>query len=666
MQVDEVQDTHLSEYEVVKHLAMRSGNLAFVGDTNQTIYEWRGSQPGELLARFEEDFAPVQKLSLEVNYRATKVLVKAANSVASRLREYVAESPGSRESRSELAASSSSAAPQAGPARRTSGCLPSEQADGGERICIRRCADEDGEARWISRQIERIARTRSIPYSKIGVLTRTNPRGMSISEVFSREGLPHVTVEQFRFFERMEIKDALACLKIIGNPRDKAGLTRVLLKLAPRIGDTAIADINSQSESTGLALSDLVLTSSYTHGDPFHRLIEAWDTEGLVVLDVETTDMYADIVEVVEVAATRIVRGEVIDTYSALLRNTVPVGPSESIHGYSDAILKAGGRSPREVFGELFRFVGGAVVAGHNAQSFDLPVIASHMRRLGMPQPDWLCYDTLDLAQRFVKSPGYSLAALADTIDLRHKPTHRALDDVRCTCDLLSELMPQIRRNAVDRQRVVLKYAERLKPFAALVDNWRIKAKVERPPELLREILETSGLRKHYSKEPNRLSNLDTLYGFFCKADQPGVEPWDALQHLIKLCAISTNVDLIAEDDDRVPVITVHQAKGLEFDYVFIATATDGQFPHYLSTGENRRHEEARIFYVAVTRARKQLFITYPVSLEAARGPLVLSSGSSSRSMSLGPELVLMRAMMRCAFSGCVGACRVLCVLDCG
>ena len=614
IQVDEVQDTHLSEYEIVRCLALRNKNLAFVGDTNQTIYEWRGSQPWELLEAFERDFSPVTRMSLKVNYRATEVLVRAANSVARHLTSPVREVYDSFMSRSQLAASNSLGTSRDEKGDRTGGCRAWASAEKGEKVCIRRFADGGSEARWVSSEIKRIAETHSVPYSRIGVLTRTNGRSADASKVFGREGLPHVTVEQFRFFERMEIKDALACLKILVNPRDKASVSRVLLKLAWRVGESTIAEINRRGDAIGLALSDFMTTSSYMHGDPFYRLLEAWDTEGIVILDVETTDIYADVVDVVEIAAARVVRGEVVDTYRAMLRNTVPVGPSESIHHYSDEFLRENGRDPADVFEEFSRFVGESVIAGHNAHAFDVPVIESHMCRLGLPRPDWVCYDTLDVAQRFVKSPGYSLETLADTLGLSHKPTHQASDDVSCTCDLLGELIPQVRKHTSDRQELVLKYGGNLKPFASLVDGWRTRAKTERPPDLLEEILETSGLKRVYAKEDDRLHNLDTLCRYFRDKDRPDMEPWDALHHLIKLCAISKNVDLLSEEDNQVPVITVHQAKGLEFDYVFIVGATDTEFPSYRSVREGREVEEARIFYVAVTRARRQLFITYPTS----------------------------------------------------
>lgn len=291
-----------------------------------------------------------------------------------------------------------------------------------------------------------------MPFSRIGVLTRTNKRAEGISQIFSSHGLPHVTVEQFRFFERAEIKDALACLKILVNPRDKASVIRALLRLARGVGESTITDVNRRGEQVGLALSDFMTTSSYIHGDPFYRLTEAWHTDGVVVLDVETTDIYADVVEVVEIAAARIAKDYAVGTYRALLRNTVPVGPSESIHHYRDDFLRANGRDPVEVFEEFSRFVGESIVAGHNAQAFDVPVIESHMCRLGLPRPGWVCYDTLDLAQRSVRSAGYSLEVLADTLGLSHKPTHKALDDVLCTCDLLGELIPQTRRHASDSE----------------------------------------------------------------------------------------------------------------------------------------------------------------------------------------------------------------------
>ena len=351
IQVDEVQDTHLSEYEIVRCLALRNKNLAFVGDTNQTIYEWRGSQPWELLEAFERDFSPVTRMSLKVNYRATEVLVRAANSVARHLTSPVREVYDSFMSRSQLAASNSLGTSRAEKGGRAGGCRAWASAEKGEKVCIRRFEDGDSEAQWVSGEIKRIVETYSVPYYRIGVLTRTNKRGADASKVFGRKA-PHVTVEQFRFFERMEIKDALACLKILVNPRDKASVSRVLLKLAWRVGESTIAEINRRGDAIGLALSDFMTTSSYMHGDPFYRLLEAWDTEGIVILDVETTDIYADVVDVVEIAAYEWSEAK----WSTLQSNASQYGAEISEHpSHSDDSLE-NGKSCRRLFEAPFRW----------------------------------------------------------------------------------------------------------------------------------------------------------------------------------------------------------------------------------------------------------------------------------------------------------------------
>jgi DNA helicase-2/ATP-dependent DNA helicase PcrA len=88
VQVDEVQDTHLSEYDIVKHLAMNSGNLAMIGDLDQTIYEWRGSEPDAVINQFKCDFDPTT-YSLTWNYRATKTLLNAASGFADSFEYYL-------------------------------------------------------------------------------------------------------------------------------------------------------------------------------------------------------------------------------------------------------------------------------------------------------------------------------------------------------------------------------------------------------------------------------------------------------------------------------------------------------------------------------------------------------------------------------------------------
>ena len=92
--------------------------------------------------------------------------------------------------------------------------------------------------------------------------------------------------------------------------------------------------------------------------------------------------------------------------------------------------------------------------------------------------------------------------------------------------------------------------------------------------------------------------------------DDPNRHPEVSLREIIKFTALAKNVDFLSDTDNRVPIITVHQAKGLEFDIVFIADAIEGEFPNYFAIQENKLEEEKRVFYVALTRAKNQLYLT--------------------------------------------------------
>ncbi len=207
VQVDEAQDTHLSEYEVLRILAEGSGNLALVGDLQQTIYEFRGSRPQEVLARFEQDFGPPLRLSLRENHRTTRTLLAAASAVGARL-----------------------VPPMEAP------LVPGPSARQGEPIVVYAGWGERDEADWIARRLQ-AEQAAGTPWSRMAVLTRTNRRATVISEVLEALAVPHVKVEQYHFFRRQEVKDALAWLRFLLHPYDTYSLRRLLLRPRRGVGE---------------------------------------------------------------------------------------------------------------------------------------------------------------------------------------------------------------------------------------------------------------------------------------------------------------------------------------------------------------------------------------------------------------------------------------------
>ncbi len=133
-----------------------------------------------------------------------------------------------------------------------------------------------------------------------------------------------------------------------------------------------------------------------------------------------------------------------------------------------------------------------------------------------------------------------------------------------------------------------------------------------RPFDVIREVMETARIFGYYKKEPKRINNLEELLNIAAELDEPNLSSEDALIEFLKISALSNSeINRLIKKTARIPVITVHQAKGLEYDYVFLAGMQDWLFPLYHAIKSGNLNEEKRLFYVTMTRAKKQLFLSY-------------------------------------------------------
>jgi DNA helicase II / ATP-dependent DNA helicase PcrA len=577
IQVDEVQDTHLSEYEIVRYLASRSGNIAMIGDLDQTIYEWRGSEPGKVISQFKTDFNPTE-YSLTLNYRATKTLLNAASAFADSF------------------------------ANRQTKITPAPECESGELIRVHTAINESEEGKWIGEQIKKLAGDNpNFAYNRVAVLARTKNRINLISSVLEQLNIPCITIEQYHFFMRQEVKDALAYLRFILNPFDTGSLRRLLRRPSRGIGDATINSVIDEGQKCGFRLTDMALSQTFVNGDPFSRLLEAYTSEKIVVFDVETTGFSITQDEVVEIAAVKLIEGKPAGEFHSYIANTVSVGDSEKVHGYSDKFLAINGRSAALVLREFFNFAEGALLVGHNV-AFDIKMVTAHARKVNLtvPQLEWA--DTWNLANRFIEADSYSLEALAAKLNLT-KPSHRANDDTRTTVELLLALIPLIKPREAYRQALVYRYGDEFEALAKQIEDWRDASQKLRPAQLLEKLLVESGLSDYY-RDDKRLQNLLRLVRIFQERDEQKLHPDTALRNLIEFTALAKNLDEIKSDNNQVPIITIHQAKGLEFDTVFIAGVSEGEIPSFLSLKHGKLEEEKRLFYVAMTRAKKHLFLS--------------------------------------------------------
>ncbi len=577
IQVDEVQDTHWSEYEVLKRLAARTGNIALFGDVDQTIYEWRGSRPLEILDGFRRDFTSVRQHFLSLNYRATKELLRVADTFADTF------------------------------ADRKTDLVPHPSLPEGLPPLVRVLKTDDDEAQWIAAAVADALR--QSPDERVGVLARGHARLETISRALAAAGVDHVTVEQFEFFRRQEVKDVLARARLILNSFDSGAARRLLLRPPSGVGGRSLDALAREGFPVGLRLADLFRVATHDRGEPFAALVDAIDDDAVVVFDVETTGLDPGQDEVIEIAATCVSRTGGGESFHAWVRPTRRVGESERIHGFSDAFLDEHGEDARDVFARFAAFVGDAHLVGHNVR-FDLDLLRYHSRRIGVEIAERPFDDTLEIARRWVAAERFDLASLAARLELDARPTHRAEDDVRTTIELLRRLEPALRDGASARAGVIARHGAPFRALAEKIEQWRSAADATRPAALLERVVVESGLKALYASSRRRSGHVDDLVRFFHAQDRAELPARVALDDLVRTAALSRNVDHLDADDRRVPVVTVHQAKGLEFDTVFLAGLSDGEFPAHLAEREGRLEEERRLFYVALTRARKRLVLT--------------------------------------------------------
>ena len=207
--VDEFQDTNAAQYLLVKQLARRHGNLCVVGDDDQAIYGWRGADVRHMLA-FQRDFPGTTLIKLEQNYRSTQVILDAANGVIAENAERLGKT-----------------------------LFTAKQ--GGDPVILLTAADERDEAEWLAAEFSRLAADGDIPYEGMAILYRTNAQSRPLEEAFRFRGIPYRLVGAVSFYERREVKDLLAYLRLIANPADDEALLRVVNVPRRGIGDASLS-----------------------------------------------------------------------------------------------------------------------------------------------------------------------------------------------------------------------------------------------------------------------------------------------------------------------------------------------------------------------------------------------------------------------------------------
>lgn len=478
--VDEYQDTNHAQYVLVRALTgdgrdgVSPGELTVVGDSDQSIYAFRGATIRNI-EEFERDFPGATTVMLEQNYRSTQNILGAANAVIA----------GNKDRR---------------PKR-----LWTASGDGAP-ITVDAADSEHDEARFVIREIDKLGES-GTDWGDIAIFYRTNAQSRALEEMLVRSGIPYRVVGGTRFYERREIKDALAYLQVVANPTDTVALRRVLNVPRRGLGARAEEALVAHSDRYGVSFGEALRHAWIQEGRPLG------EGEGI---DVPTPEVATD-------------PGPAIPgtpTADAASEPPEAVAPSSS-----------GGGRP-----------GVAVVGGSDP--------AASTPDEGEPTPE-----VVGLSPRAAKSvAGFwglieVLRALADAGESSARILEEALDHTGYLAELRRSEDPQ---------------------DASRVEN----------------LAELHSVAEDFSRQT------------------PGGTLVDFLER-VSLVADSDQVPAEGQRGGQVTLMTVHTAKGLEFPVVFVTGMEDGTFPHQRSLGEpSELAEERRLAYVAITRARKRLYLT--------------------------------------------------------
>ncbi len=504
--VDEYQDTNHVQYEIANLLAAKYQNLMVVGDDDQSIYSWRGADITNILD-FEKDFKNCKTVKLEQNYRSTGHILSAANAV-------VRHNSQRKDKR-----------------------LFTAEGDG-EKIQAFQASDERDEGRWIAGEIEKL-HAKGTSYDDIAVFYRTNAQSRILEDMFLRAGVPYKIVGGTRFFDRAEIRDVMAYLKMIVNPADEMSVKRVINTPRRGIGSTSIQKIEQLARDNRCSFFQACEIACAETG-----MFSAKVRNGLssfVSLVREGRRMDGELKDVVEMIVDK----------TGLLQAFRAEGTMES-ESRAENIQEFLGVAAE--FEETHEDIEGTLESLEELRAAGVADVPAGVE----PEPVVV---SAPAPEPGPSAPASSFEAL---VGARDAAGSNPLDSLAAPA-----LSPQ-------------------DALAAAIAGNAYTAPTELPAGAV------------------HAGEIERTYGpLTCKA----------LPALMEWLALRSDLDSLAGETHAITMMTIHSAKGLEFPAVFVAGMEEGIFPHVHDFGGSddpgKLEEERRLAYVAITRARKRLFLTY-------------------------------------------------------
>ena len=476
---------------------------------------------------------------------------------------------------------------------------------------------------------------------RTAVIVSANSDADRISEAMTEAGLTHFKVSGCDLFDTPDVKLLLAHLSVLSNEHNSIAWTRIMKGVRAFPSHALARRFNWKLKQLALSPSDFLLYPESCYTAEFLR---AYDEEEIIVFDTETTglDVFND--DIIEIAAIRIKGGEVIgeplDLYIETDKPILPMlgdkeNPMYAI--YHEKMSTGELLSPSDALQRFLAYVGTSPILGHNA-NYDYNILDNNLQRYckdTMPAHDIRCFDSLKLIRLLAPSlHSYKLESLLETFHLAGVNSHQAIDDVKATVSLVRLCSEKAREKQA--QQAAFIHHPKVKPFANVLRsnygecyreavNRLYKLSTDHEPALVSELAAAYNAFRSDGLI-NDIPRLDYILRYLRTDMLTDEAVANALAP--QLSQYIMDINTLKEADfcnsksilERIYVTTVHKAKGLEFDNVIIFDAADGRYPNAYNKTKQQDEEDARKFYVAMSRAKRRLFIAYALQMVDRHG----------------------------------------------
>ena len=467
---------------------------------------------------------------------------------------------------------------------------------------------------------------------RTAVIVSANSDADRISEAMTEAGLTHFKVSGRDLFDTPDVKLLLAHLSVLSNEHNSIAWTRIMKGVRAFPSHALARRFNWKLKQLALSPSDFLLYPESCYTAEFLR---AYNEEEIVVFDTETTGLNIFQDDIIEIAAIRIKGGEVVgeplDLYIETDKPILPMlgdkeNPMYAI--YHEKMSTGELLSPSDALQRFLAYVGSSPILGHNA-NYDYNILDNNLQRYckdTMQAHEIRCFDSLKLIRLLAPSlHSYKLESLLETFHLAGVNSHQAIDDVKATVSLVRLCSEKAREKQA--QQAAFIHHPKVKPFANVLRsnygecyreavNRLYKLSTDHEPALVSEL---SAAYNAFRSDGliNDIPRLDYILRYLRIDMLTDETVANALAP--QLSQYVMDINTLKEADfcnsksilERIYVTTVHKAKGLEFDNVIIFDAADGRYPNAYNKTKQQDEEDARKFYVAMSRAKRRLFIAY-------------------------------------------------------